>query len=432
MVRSISVYIDTTIKFYAVRRIIVALFDRGYELIIYCPDSARTTIQDSLGIDADYRNLNEVFRTNGFARKLHRLLMPIAIGRLGTYMSHRYTVKESRLLQLLRLMASALFVFCDKQGLNRRLECITSLFAKNPFPTETVLVVSRAVEKVSFCAKGLKVITLQESWDHAFKQPVGYCSDLVICWNDWSATTWQEFQGDTKIIRGFPEKIDYAISQYNKAPEELKKLSRVLYPLTFCSESSAAMFEEEKVLIRMLAASLSSKGIELYVKPKPNSHLGELDELEQAHSNVVIGKYNQSSQDTYTLTEQYNSTRVDEIRQSEVVVNLGTTFGLDASALGQAVIQLKVNDVVEFRELSKLADYEHLRMVFYKNERLLYEVDSTESIGALVSEIESVRNFKGIEYSEYLNDWLMSGVNREMWLDCCCEEIDSVCSNLSN
>jgi len=424
---SIAVYIDSLIKLYAAKDIVSKLASRGHRLNLYGPETVRNEAKNIVPEIQNMTDSNSILKSNRFARFIHRRLLAAAdCISISTTNSHRLKHRNSR-FAFLNFFFSVIFRFGKPCDTNSKIEALISAFTRNPFKEDTVLVVSRPFERATFCASKLTVITLMESWDHPSKERLGFTSDLVITWNENTAKDWTKYQGDRNTIAGFPSKLAYALSNHqtsiqNQSPQEVRS---VLYPMTLCSLSRKDEFEEEKKLVRHLSISLMKNQISLLVKPKPNSLPNELDQLSREFANIQIGNYNRQTNDTYSLTSNYNQKRIDELKSVDAVLNLGTTFGLDAAAFGLPVIQLKINDKNSFPLLSQVLQFDHLKSVFFCDPADYYSIKNPKGFDSFAENLQNLAQKMGSRNSERLREWLIGGVNQDNWCGLCCDAIEN-------
>ena len=354
-----------------------------------------------------------------WARIIHYLLLILFTSKDFSSLYERWLTQ--RLAGKNRLVVSALRIaikFLPKwqsRAVNQNLCFWMSHLISNPFPTSRVVNVSLAKDTYLLCARGINVYTIVESWDHPGKAPIGYLSEKVFVWNQSLKNDWLTFQGDKNIEVAYPIKLDYAINARRQTKSESKLLSKpissslsLMYPATFSSSSEIAFFDEEKKLIHGLCQAVENFGISLLIKPKPNSKLGELDDFLN-YKNVQIGAY-QANQggNKYTLKKNYNQTRLGELERCDLLINLGTTFAIDAAAFGLPIIQLYVVAPENLPNLSKIAAYPHLARHLYRHQDYVFEVsdiDFSEQFNFL--EALDFYIVKARDFSNYLQKWIM-------------------------
>ena len=181
-----------------------------------------------------------------------------------------------------------------------------------------------------------------------------------------------------------------------------------MYPATFGSTSDHAMFSEELKLIEALCRVTQGSGQKLLIKPKPNGSVGEFDRfLEFSH--VEVGSYQANDGGAnYSLSEEYNETRLRELRISDIVVNLGTTFALDAAAFGLPVVQLQIKCQQKYPYLTKLITFPHLARHYYSAPDLIYTITGfvpiSEELAFLCDKSLYLKTAEA--FSLYLRKWI--------------------------
>lgn len=254
----------------------------------------------------------------------------------------------------------------DARKVNSMLERVIRPFLNNPFETRKLIYFSLAPNSFLFCARNLEVNTILESWDHPGKAPIGHLSRSVFVWNKALEEDWQNYQGPDPVYLSFPIKLGYALERRKNATRSPSE-HRLMYAMTFGASSEAALYTEELQLVDHLCSITADTGTQLVLKPKPNSQKGELDQFKR-YSHVRITEYTSNAFGShYDLTDRYNAQRLSDLDQCDIVVNVGTTFALDAAAYGCPVVQLVFDAVESFPGLSKLRDFPHLARHLYEN-----------------------------------------------------------------
>jgi hypothetical protein len=232
----------------------------------------------------------------------------------------------------------------------------------------------------------------------------------VFVWNKALAEDWYNYQGDRGVKVGYPLKLAYALE--NGSPSVAAtgwRQRRILYPATYTSYSDQKFFQDELRLLDLLCTTAAKAGLHVYIKPKPNGPKGDYEHLKVRFNNIEIGDDGGATDPReYFLDEEYNIERIRVMRRCDAVVNLGSTFGLDAAAYGLPVFQLFIRDPVAFPGLTANFQYEHLRHMLTQPS-LVYRIDG-ENPAATVFECmcndQSVE--KAVSFSRNLRAWLYS------------------------
>lgn len=301
---------------------------------------------------------------------------------------------------------------CALDRVNSRLNFWLGYIMRNPFITKKLIYITTTNKPHLLCGRGLEVYTIMESWDHPGKAPIGHTSSKVFVWNAALQQDWADFQGDTNLACAYPIKIAYAIGANNLRKGELLKPqnNRIMYPLTFGSTSDKQMFIEELRFIKELCVATEKAGVKLLIKPKPNSiDSGELNEfLEFTHVEVGRHQINQGG-GHYRLSGHYNEQRLDELRKCDAVINLATTFAMDAAAFGLPVIQLEIECPVQYPLLSSLTEFPHLQRHLYCYQSSLFKLNDCALISQQLNFLSDSECYlqTARDFSMRLREWLI-------------------------
>ncbi|MEM6517806.1 MAG: hypothetical protein AAF722_00580 [Cyanobacteria bacterium P01_C01_bin.70] len=336
------------------------------------------------------------------------------------YWLQQHFAARSKLISFFGKALVDFFPKWNSNQVNQNLLSFFRLFIENKIPTERVVNVTFASKPYLFCADDLQVYTIVESWDHPGKVPVGYPSKKVFVWNQDLQADWREFQGDQHVEIAYPVKLDYVIRAYKS--QQFKQLNQsyspgfqenlrknYMYSSTFGSNSVSVFFEEEKIFIHQVCKATENTDIRLLIKPKPNSRSGELDEF-LAYPHVEIAGYQKSQgAGNYTLGKDYNEARLKELGESDLVINLGTTFALDAAAFGLPVLQLYVDVPSKFPYLSTISKYPHLARHLYCYEDCIFKISDGSDLAEQFKFLSSPADHmdKAKQFSKHLRQWIM-------------------------
>jgi hypothetical protein len=287
-----------------------------------------------------------------------------------------------------------------KPKVNSTLRMIFQHLISNEFSTSKIMVCTHVNQEIAMhlCAKNLTVSAFVESWDHSVKQPVGYVADQIFVWNKDLGRDWIEHQGETEVVVTYPFKLRYA--EVGSPQHGVK----VLYPATFSSQSIPSHYVEEKNLMRELAKVCESQNVTLLIKPKPNGKAGEYDDISKEFSGVQISEYGSGDgRSGYFFTEQDNLKRCQVLESCQMVINLGTTFALDAALYGLPILQLDLRRLPDFPHLSRCQNNLHLRKYILSHENFLFPLLKKEEFSGLLNE-EAVK--RAGEFSSRLKNWI--------------------------
>lgn len=413
----VSVVSCSLIAFHAAEPFVAELLRRGVEVWVYAPAKFHDRIlslQPRLG--SRLLVYEDLLRRRRWALWLHRGLTightPQTFSKmyghrfLGPILAHRRPLVRWGVKAL-----RSLIVEWPAAEVNRRLTDAIAYFGGISFPTKKVLVVTRVTVPHLLCSRAHEVHTLMESWDHPQKAPVGYASRRVYVWSEALATDWRMYQGDQNVVVGYPLKLRYALEGGVGEVGELEwRQRRVLYPATYSSYSDPAFFRDELAILDELCVAAAEAGLSVVVKPKPNGPRGDFESLAKRHGHVELaGDGGAAGPDQYFLDEAYNHGRLELMRRCDAVVNLGTTFGLDAAAYGLPVLQLWIEDRRLYPGVTRNLEFEHLQHLLGDGRHVL-RVDAERPLRSVLS-----RAFRpgggamAADFSRKMRSWLGRG-----------------------
>ena len=255
---------------------------------------------------------------------------------------------------------------------NRWAEAAARVLAP-PFPeADALLVVSVCTFPPLLASVDAPRLTLMESWDHPRSRPAGYRTEVVAGWNQDLTEEWIRFQGAARGVVGFPTKLRYAIENPVGPPDRGgdhagRHRDRLLYAATASGNTPHGwLFEEELAIIDALAEATAHLGLALMVKPKPNGRPGEFEALRRRHPHLSVGRYGAARGPAdYALDAEYNRYRLEELASVDAVINVGSTYALDAAAAAVPVIQLDV------RQRHDLPDFAAAQQAWHLSTHLL-------------------------------------------------------------
>lgn len=414
----ITVLISNEIQFYTIEPIINNILNRQIKISIIAPNEIIELIKSKLPeMDINYIDIS-YFEKFLFIKYLHRLCILLLV-------PHNFSSSYKKAILPVNRSANSLYkilYFISKYTpkwridlINCRLRNIFSRFAKNVFPSKNILTVSYTTLSHLLCNSDLHITTIMESWDHPRKKPLGYCSQKVFVWNKELGEDWRRWQGSSRIYIGYPLKLRYALSKNSDLGHNSKKKERplALYPAGTSSFSYYHWYQEELEVIRDICQATEKAGWDLIIKPKPNTKYGELDFISAEFSHVSIGKYRKESikiKDScnYFLDDYYNRERFEELASCDLVINLGTTFGLDATAFGKPVLQL---DLRKYRIYPYIAEAtsnnHHISGYLLHDPSLTFAPRPGEDIKATLATFLTHPDGRPKEFSEKIRKWLI-------------------------
>ncbi len=360
--QTITVVADYKIYLYLMLPLLREFLARGVRVDLWgyadALDLAARELGNHQGITP--RDLRPLKRRHRLRWVVHRTLQEVVT---PTEFSYQYQKKRSQasfratgtkriLLELSRIVPKV-----RKSRVNRFLSAVTGFGMSNPFGSRKIVVSSLNGCQELLVARGQRIFTVMESWDHPVKVPNGYVSHRVYAWNRSLGQDWEETQGDGGWMPTYPLKLRYAIERVAKAGLWERRRNTARRPLCVYAVASTAKFSYGKIvgiesrLITQLCEATRLAGWDLHIKPRPNGLEGEFDAFTKQYGHVRVGT-TQSDQGhdpaNYYLDDEYNRCRFEECLDAMVVINAFTTFGLDAAAAGIPVLQLDMRDAQGF------------------------------------------------------------------------------------
>ncbi len=264
-----------------------------------------------------------------------------------------------------KFLRSIRFLKIRKDRINssfNRFRSFIDFWNPNPIPGHEfdLLITFTKVYFVLLLPRRVPHISIMESWDHPIKLPYFTEPDYCMTWNSDLKRDTVETQKLFRVRQIFPLKFRYIAERSGMADEEIlnsltredfrleiKKLMElrksgkiVLYPAT--TSSNGIEHEGEMKLIGDLCRALEGSGNVLYIKPKPNGPAGDYDEF-AVFPHVFVGSYSSNPDSRDMLDENYHSFRYLILQNSDVVLNAGTTFVLEAAMMHRPVVQLNIS-----------------------------------------------------------------------------------------
>ena len=151
------------------------------------------------------------------------------------------------------------------------------------------------------------------------------------------------------------------------------------------------------ILIRELCEALEGSDYYLYIKPKPNAPRGDYDEF-NIYNNVLVGIYSEDSSGSDILNQGYNIFRYLLLQKAYVVINAGTTFGLEAALVGKRIIQLRLREG-DYKGFAKWCRTYHLQNYVLSLDGVF---DYNNKKSQLLDEIEN----GDMSFSKQMKSWV--------------------------
>lgn len=411
--RHIAFVISSKIALHTAKPYIEELQRRHIKINFICSIDCLKDVE-GISHDGDVIELISSYsKHNGLARILHQLsLLLLTPNNYSTLYNRWLTQRISQkniIIQSVIMFIIRIFPKVTRAQLNKLLSDITGFFIAKPIKPKKVINITLSTIPFVLADRKKQVYSIVESWDHPGKYPMGFPSKKVFLWNESMAQEWRNYQHDSLIYLAYPMKLAYAISTRVK---NSANFMTVMYPFSTSADSPhVELYREEVAFVKSLCVVMERMGIELLIKPKPNTKPGELDFF-LTYACVKICAYQVSDGgSSYDLSDTYNETRLLDLNKCQLVITRGSTFAFDAAANGIPVLQLRFDTPTKLPNLSKIAVYPHLAKHIFKHEHLVARVHEE---GNLEDQLYKIFNEPGLiersnRFRDYLRGWLIPG-----------------------
>lgn len=415
---AITVYVKSRIGLHTAEPFVDAFLEEGVAVHLVIDGTVENVVRETWGEQAaSIQTIEGLTRRHCMAMRLHTRLY----GLLTPLSCYPLQIRLKRELAGLpygggrqRWTAALNGLRPPPNQVNRLVGRTVGVFLRNPLPSKNILVISRPFCPGLLCGRQQRITTLTESWDHPAYQPMGFPTGKLVTWNRPLFDDWQEYQGKTEFVKGYPIKLHYAIEAREEQRAELspdrRKQRRIMYPATYSSNSDMRFWEEEKQVVLHLCRAADQCGLPVMVKPKPNGLGSDFAFVRDAFPHVEISEAKDATDgNDYDLDADYNASRLRDMASSWLVINLGTTFALDAAAYGLPVLQLQIKDRQNFPFLSRLQEVAHIRRHLLDREGMVATVSAPEDISIVLTDLgqaESKWYPRSVQFSRQLWQWL--------------------------
>ena len=309
------------------------------------------------------------------------------------------------LKQLVMRLALWLPLQVAPNRVNHWVELLCKPFSRNPFATSCIVATTAGGGYHLLVSRGLKKVSILESWDQPTKHPIGYVPDVIHTWSTVLKRDWERNQGALRVVAGYPTKLNYLLNREEKKVSS-RSMNVWMYPAAFCLDSIDCYYQEECRLIRVIAEVTSTLGVKLLVKPKPNGTPGEFDAALKGFTHVQLGAYQEHrNKADYLLTDEYNATRCLELEACDLLINFGTTFAYEGAMMSRPVLQLMVTPGGDYPALAKITQNYHLQEYLLKDKSMVQSFsvdrDLAEILGTLNNPDSGVLD-QAIMFSQHL------------------------------
>lgn len=434
--KHLSAIVDYRISFFALEPVLKSLAERGCKLDIYSSDALVEGVKRALPVNQiTIFSLDEVRRKTLWWYRFHRVMrIMIADPNFSTsswYQHDRERNGASRRMRMLYRVAERAPKVRGNR-VNRVLNATVGGLVPNIFRTQKVISQSRTLVPELLCARGLKIQTIVESWDHPGKYPAGFVTDNAFTWNRTLGEDWLFYQGDHRFTVSYPMKHRYVVEHAQSTGGNAGirgtggKYHVIMYAPAWTGQSSnKAIFKEELDQIEELCEVTKRHNMRLFIKPKPQGNTRDFDFLAAKHSHVSVGSYKQSGTrpEDYYLDSEYNKTRIEELKCCDLMINGGTTFGIDAAIFGLPVLQLDFSQSTRYPVTAKAFRSYHLQKYFLMDPSITLKIGKDDSLFEKVDSYLKAPDRREIKFSKRLREWIWTDESFESAMDRVAENI---------
>jgi hypothetical protein len=376
------------------------------EVILYCPKEL-FEIAESSGVkviyDKDDLRPNAVIRRFDYLYK--KYLIPLDFSKTY-YRRFSYTKAGRFHRHLNRLLA-----FKRRHNI-RYVRVFTALRRLNLLPViavayDEIHLCTKLWNSIAFVGLGDYMVTYQESWDHPQKGPYFFTCRVHYCWPLLLQDTKKYQDGFAEIysLQRVP-KFDY-LKRYEaksfsvfKSSEFIEKYKGKYYIYPVCTSSSYHQINRYEISFIMLLAQICIElNIPLLIRPYPLAPIEDLKVFSVKNGLVCIDDSVVRSNGYEIFDSELMGYKKYQLLNARGVINVGTTFALDAASLNVPVLQLNLSK--NFGAFSEVSRYEHIKS--YLNDGLA-ELDNETRLKEMIANsfmekqcIESLREFLNID-----------------------------------
>ena len=422
--KSLTLIIDFEIYAHLFKPIVEELVSRKILVQVFSPHHLLPSVKEHFGESPSlqYHSLDALKKRHRFRFLIHRVASLLFT---RTDFSFQFAKKRNQInvaskgIQRFLHKLSRFTPKVPNPKINGFLHALSGFGLKNPFPTQKVMIGSLNASPELLGAKGMQVYTVMESWDHPVKVPNGYRSAMVYVWNQELGEDWESCQGDHQWQIFYPLKLRYAIENSHDSTENGRVSHEENRPLCVYAVASTDKFsgstivDLEKRILSDLCVATQNAHWDFLIKSRPNGREGEFQKYSQKYSHVQSTSVLDDDIEeaaNYTLTDEYNKRRFDEIKNASLVINAFTTFGLDAAVAGFPVLQLDLQKATDYEDSDQIYGNNHIRKYLLKSENVFRVVDEG-LVDAATKYLQEASLDSAAAYSRELSDWLIPEIS---------------------
>jgi hypothetical protein len=411
--KKISFWIEEGFALYSSEPVVKKYYNKNYIIYIYTTSNMKNLVSDYFsGL-----NINIIIIDNLgplYLKIVSRLFNMLFINRKFSVM---YENDLNKYYGIFYNIINKLFPFKIKnKNINNYYSSVLSFFNKFRFHGDFVIAYTFVSKAYLFANKKTKIILIMESWDHIIKRPHLIKPDIFMTWNNDLKTDAIAHQNYKKIKYIYPSKLRYINDLSKKSNNDIfntitnikyrndlltiMNKNVILFPVGLTSNDGYKRFLGEIKLIKSLAKMILNTDFIIFVKPKPTGPVGDYDILLN-ETNIIVGEYSPSANKLDMLKNEYHSYRYLLLKNSTILISLGTTFGLDAAMANIPILHLNL----EFEEFKEFA-------IATKNPHVVKYLSSKDYVVNYTSNDKIIFNSNLIEkcqkYSDNLRNWCLN------------------------
>ena len=347
---------------------------------------------------------------------------------IGSFASKNYSQMYERIISDLPMKYKLLRFLMPKMylSLSKYFILISKIFLKDIFISKKILVLTSTNNPIYLSSSNKEILTFVESWDHLFKSPILFDTKKIFIWNKDLINDIKLYSKNLEIFQIYPLKFRYIeecskhsldflkdeIKHHHLLKKDLKWLENKKFITYVCTAKKInnRIFPEELKIIQDLSDFCMKRGIFLYIKPKPDGLIEDFKSL-RTNEYIFIGT-GKIADEINMLNDSYHKFRYFLLRQTSLVINIGTTFVLEAALVNSPILQLSPSKDYpnrQFRESCRSAHLEHFLHSIEGN--FVYDGNFStieQIIENFIDADKDNKNNTHLEFSSNLKKWVYS------------------------